>query len=91
VNFRDYFVAGVAIGIGILALASAAGFPGGRLAEQALQLRSVRAIESRWGESAARMVLLLVATVMLATGVAIIADSRPAYRWKNSQPDAASR
>lgn len=43
------------------------------------QLRSVAAIESRFGKTAARSVWLVIALASLTAGVVILAGIRPAY------------
>lgn len=74
-SVRDYFVAGVAVAIALLALASAFRVPTFGLEERAYRLRSLQAIEDRWGERAARLVLLIVATVMFFVSISIVAQS----------------
>lgn len=76
-SMRDFFVAGVALTIALFALASAFRFPTMGLNERAYRLRSIRAVEDRWGEWAARLLLLVIATIMFVMGAAIVAQGHP--------------
>ncbi len=44
------------------------------------RLRSIAAVQRKWGQPAARGLLLLIAVLLLALAVVIAMDLRPAYR-----------
>ena len=89
VSIRDYFVTLVAVVIGCLALASALRVPLLGLEQRAYQLRSVKAIEQRWGDAAARALLLAVAALMFFMGAAIVVDSQSSSGEKTRLPESA--
>jgi len=91
VSMRDYFVAAVAVTIALFSLASAFRIPAMGLDERAYRLRSVRAVEERWGGWAARLLLLLVATTMFVTGAAIVAQGNPHSGGSSSLPKSNRR
>lgn len=64
----------VAIGIGSMALSAVLG-----VWSEPFRLRTILAIEDRWGKVAARATLGVVAAGMLATGSAILLDARPSF------------
>lgn len=80
----------VAIGIGSMALSAVLG-----VWSEPFRLRTILAIEERWGKLAARVTLGIVAAGMLATGAAILLDARPSFATPPAedpvvQPSAAS-
>lgn len=77
-NLDQIFVGSLAVTLALVAGAAAAG-PW----QKPYQLRSVRAVRRRWGKSAARALLLLVAAVLLAAGTGILLGVRPSYALPN--------
>ncbi|XZE55579.1 hypothetical protein SH139x_001594 [Planctomycetaceae bacterium SH139] len=73
-RIQDYFVGGIALLFALLALLAAL-----TQLPAVYRLHSLRTIESRYGTTAARGFLLALATLMFATGTAIIAGVRPSY------------
>lgn len=73
-RFDDLFVSGVASVLGVLALGAAFSW-----VPAAERLRSVRAIKTRFGDSASRYVLLALAAVLFAAAGSILGGLRPPY------------
>lgn len=73
-RWDDLFVGGLAIGLAAAATASAAG-----MIASPYQLRSVRSIQQRYGEPAARAFFLVLAALLLFSGTAILSGLRPHY------------
>ena len=73
-SLDQIFVGTLALTMAVVAGAAAAG-PW----QQPYQLRAVRQVRRRWGKTAARGLLLLVAAVMLAAGAGILCGVRPSY------------
>ncbi len=73
-RIQDYFVGGIAIVFATLAFVAAL-----TQLPAIYRLHSLRTIEKRYGSTAARGFLLALATLMFATGTAIIAGVRPSY------------
>ena len=87
---RDWFVVSVAIGIGCIALTSAFRIPILGLEQRVYQLRSIRSVEDRWGERAARGLLFLIAGLMFAMGYAIVGTATHGLVAKPSLEDPSS-
>lgn len=64
----------VAIGLGSMALSGVLG-----VWSEPFRLRTILAIEDRWGKGVARATLGIIAAGMLTTGAAILLDARPGY------------
>lgn len=75
----------VAIGMGSLALSAVAG-----VWDEPFRLRTILAIEDRWGKGAARLTLGIIAAGLLAAGAAILLDARPSYATQSAD-DAVLR
>lgn len=73
-RWDDLLVGGLAIGLAAVATASAAG-----MLTTPYRLGSIRSIQQRYGEPAARAFFLLLAALMLLTGTAILSGLRPSY------------
>ena len=73
-RWDDLFVGGLAIGIAAMSTASAAG-----LLTSPYRLDSIRRIQQRFGDPAARGFFILLAALMLLTGTAILSGLRPSY------------
>ncbi|WP_164100383.1 hypothetical protein [Candidatus Laterigemmans baculatus] len=85
VRWDDLIVGGLAIGLAAAATASAAG-----LMTSPYRLASVRSIQQRYGEPAARVFFVMLAALMLLTGTAILSGLRPSYSGlPRSTSDAA--
>lgn len=84
-RWNDVIVGGLAIGLAAAATASAAG-----LMTSPYRLASVRSIQQRYGEPAARAFFVVLAALMLFTGTAILSGLRPSYSGlPRSTSDAA--
>lgn len=73
-RWDDLIVGGLALGLAAMATASAAG-----MMSSPYRLGSVRSIQQRYGEPAARIFFLALAALMLLTGTAILSGLRPSY------------
>ncbi len=82
-RYDEPFVATVALGLAIIAAAVAVG-PW----KQPYQLRTIAAVSHRFGKSVARVVWVVVAVTMFATGLAIIHGVRPTYAVRS--PDVST-
>lgn len=71
-RWDDLFVGALALGLGAVATASAIG-----IVEAPYQLRTVRLVQRRYGQAAARALLLFLAALMLLSGSAILSGFRP--------------
>jgi len=82
----DTFVGSLAIILGI-----AAGVAAFLPIEHSASLRGVRTIQDRFGNSSARAILAIVASVLLASGIMIVRDLRPEFADPVSGSKPANR
>ena len=68
------FVGAIALAIGGMALSASLGWW-----HRPFRVRTIMAIQERWGEAAARTVLGCIAAGMLGSGAAILLDARPGF------------
>jgi uncharacterized membrane protein YphA (DoxX/SURF4 family) len=73
-RYDEIFVSSIAIGLAVIAAATAIG-PW----EGPYRLRTARAIGDRFGKPAARLFWLLLAVLTLLAGLAILSGVRPHY------------
>lgn len=71
-QWSDMLIGTIAIAFAVIVGTAAMGF-----IPMANQLKSIQSIRNRWGDLAAKVVLVLLAILMLACGVSILAGLRP--------------
>ena len=82
----DSLVGGLALGFALVAVGIALG-PW----DQPYRLRSIDAIQKRFGRSAARLVWLALAVTCFASAIAILSGFRPSYAAPSPEPSMAER
>lgn len=73
-RWDDLLVGTLALGLSVVATASAIG-----IVDAPYQLRTVRMVQRRYGQTAARGLFLFLAALMLLSGSAILSGFRPNY------------
>ncbi|QDV65337.1 hypothetical protein [Crateriforma conspicua] len=85
-SYGDSLVGGIALVLAVVAAAVALG-PW----QVPFQLRSVRAVDERFGRTAARTMVMLVAAMCFVASVSILNGIRPSYATPQSQRSPVNR